>query len=548
MAAPQANHAVQRLGRYQIRELVGEGAMATVYKAYDPEINRTIAVKLLKSQLREDGEYHTRFLREAKGAGVLSHPNIVTVFDVGEDNNHPYIAMELVDGPTLADYLRERKSLSTAEIVQIGIELLRALDYAHRKGIIHRDVKPGNIMLSGERHTVKVADFGICRIDDSDATQQTQVGNVLGTPHYMSPEQVLGQKVDARSDLFSAGVVLYQLLTGTLPFEGDTLISVAYKITKAEPSPIDKVRPDLPHGLRRVIERALKKQPEKRFQSGEDFARALEGIAAELAEEAKGKGRGRMVSLGVRWAITMAALVAITMTVTALVLYKQQYGALMDQVKDYGGSLAKFMAAQNAVPLLSEDWAAIEVFVQETANGQDFDSLLVVDHDGVIRGSKDPKQIGTKFALTGAAPLSSADPNVKVNRLKRDNGPDVLNFSAPILFQGKNIGQVDLGLIEAPLTRVANLMLVLLSILTIVTTAAVALGAYLMARRLSGAMRVMKTSLAELGTGRYDYRIAETRNDEFGELFTTFDATAAALEARHDPQAPKTAETPAVAH
>ena len=539
MQVPEATHAVQRLGRYQVRELVGEGAMATVYKAYDPEINRTIAVKLLKAQLREDDEYHNRFVREAKGAGILSHPNIVTVYDVGEDNKHPYIAMELVEGPTLADYLRERKMLSTHEIVQIGIELTRALDYAHRKGIIHRDVKPGNIMLAGESHTVKVADFGICRIDDSDATQQTQIGNVLGTPHYMSPEQVLGQKVDARSDLFSAGVVLYQLLTGALPFEGDTLISVAYKITKAEPAPIDKVRPDLPHSLRRIIERALKKQPEKRFQSGEEFAKALQGVATELAEEDRAKEHGRRIPMGVRWAVIMAALVAATMSITALVLYKQQYAAMMDQVKGYGGSLAKFMATQNAVPLLSEDWAAIEVFVQETANNQDFDSLLVIDNDGIVRGSKDPAQIGTKYTPAASTAESSDDPAVKVSRTRGARGTNVLDFTAPVLFQSKRIGEVHLGLHEAPLTRVANLMLVLLAVLTLVTTLAVAAGSFFLARRLSGPIRVLRNSLEELGRGRYDYRIAEKRNDEFGELYTTFDVAAAALEARHDAEAPK---------
>lgn len=540
---------IERLGRYQIRELVGEGAMARVYKAYDPEINRTLAVKLLKSQLREDGEYHNRFLREAKGAGLLSHPNIVTVFDVGEDNNHPYIAMELVDGPTLADYLREKKILTTVEIVEIGIELTRALDYAHRKGIVHRDVKPGNIMLSRDTHTVKVADFGICRIDDSDATQQTQVGGVLGTPHYMSPEQVLGQKVDARSDLFSAGVVLYQLLTGALPFEGETLISVAYKITKADPMPLDKVRPDLPHSLRRIIERALKKQPEKRFQTGEEFAKALSGVAAELAEDGKTKGRGRMISMGVRWAIMMGALVAITMSLTAMVLYERQYGAMMEQVKGYGGSLAKFMAVQNAVPLLSEDWAAIEVFVQETVSGQDFANIVVVDHQGIVRGSKDPAQMNTRYTLEGATPVSSSDPGVTVKHHRISDGRNVLDFAAPILFQGKAIGQVHLGLFEAPLTAVANLMLVLLAVLTIVTTAAVALGSYLLARRLSGAIRVLKNSLEELGHGRYDYRIAETRKDEFGELFSTFDAAATALEKRHDlppaPVAPAASTAPA---
>jgi serine/threonine-protein kinase len=511
--------------------------MASVYKAYDPDINRTIAIKLLKAQLRDDDEYRSRFLREAKGAGVLSHPNIVTVYDVGEAERHPYIAMELVEGPTLSDYVREKKTLTVAEVVQVVIELTRALDYAHKKGIVHRDVKPGNIMLSGERHTVKVADFGICRIDDSDATQQTQIGNVLGTPHYMSPEQVVGQKVDARSDLFSAGVVLYQLLTNTLPFEGDTLISVAYKITKAEPPPLDKVRPDLPHSLRRIVERSLKKQPEKRFQTGEEFAQALEGVKAELAEV--GEHRARRVPMGVRWAIGMAALVAVTMSITALVLYRQQYNAMMDQVKGYGSSLAKFTAAQSAVPLLGEDWAAIEVFVQETVVGQDFANIAVVDHDGIVRGSKDPATMNTQFKLEGTTPVASTDPSVQVASYQLKDGRRVLDFMAPVHFQNKNIGTVHLGLFEAPLTSVARLALVLLAILTAVTTAAVALGSYLLARRMSGALRVLDNSLRELGRGRYDYRINETRKDEFGELYTTFDATATALEARHDaPVAP----------
>ena len=254
---------VEKVGRYQIRELIGEGAMATVFKAYDPDINRTLAIKLLKSQLRGDSEYHVRFLREAKGAGVLSHPNIVTVFDVGDDDGHPYIAMELIEGPTVSEFVQGKKALPVRTVVEIGIQLVKALDYAHKKGIVHRDVKPGNIMMIRDTTTIKVADFGICRIDNSDATQATQIGNVLGTPNYMSPEQVLGEKVDSRSDLFSAGVVLYQLLTGHLPFDGETLISVAYKITKTEPPSLDKLRPYVPLSLRRIVDRALKKQDRK---------------------------------------------------------------------------------------------------------------------------------------------------------------------------------------------------------------------------------------------------------------------------------------------
>ena len=324
---------MDKLGRYQIREMIGEGAMARVYKAYDPEIDRTLAIKVLKPQLANDEQYRGRFLREAKAAGVLSHPNIVTIFDVGDEGDVPYIAMELIDGKTLSDLIRSGREFTVAEVVEIGIQLTRALDYAHKKGIVHRDVKPGNVMMSEDRNAIKVTDFGICRIDGRDATeltQDTQLGNVLGTPNYMSPEQVAGEKVDSRSDLFSVGVVLYQLVTGQLPFEGDTLISVAYKITKTEAPSLDKLRRDVPLSLRRAIERALKKQPEKRFQTGEEFAQALIGVARELAEEEQRRGAKRGLSLGVRWALMMAALVAITMT-------RRRDGALQAAVRGDDG-------------------------------------------------------------------------------------------------------------------------------------------------------------------------------------------------------------------
>jgi eukaryotic-like serine/threonine-protein kinase len=530
---------MERLGRYQVREIIGEGAMARVYKAYDPQIDRTIAVKLLKAQLAEDADYRNRFLREARGAGLLSHPNIVTVFDVGEDDQHPYIAMELVDGQTLGDLLRGETKLSTREIVEIGIQLTRALDYAHKRGIVHRDVKPGNIMLAKDTRTVKVADFGICRIDDPESAEknsQTRVGDVLGTPNYMSPEQVLGLKVDSRSDLFSAGVVLYKLLTGSLPFEGDSVISVAVKIAKSEAPSVDTLRPNLPLSLRRVVERSLKKQPEKRYQTGEEFAQALIGVAREMAEEERNEGgAGKRVPLSVRWALMMAALVALTMTLTATILYERQYSAMMDQVKGYGGSLAKFMATQNAVPLLGEDWAAMDVFIQETLGRQDFNYIRVVDHQGVVRGSNDAKQIGEKYAAPVAKPLPSRDAGVAVESHRLADGRDVLDFAAPVLFQGKPIGTVHLGIYEAPLTEVANLMLVLLGILTLVTVAAVAGGTYLLAQRLAGPIRTLRNALDELAQGRFDYRIADPRKDELGEVYAAFDKTAAALEARYDP-------------
>jgi len=326
-------------------------------------------------------------------------------------------------------------------------------------------------------------------------------------------------------------------VTGALPFEGDSIISVAMKITQTDPPTVEKLRPDVPLSLRRVIERSLKKAPEKRYQSGEEFAQALIGVARELKEEEDKKGRHKGLSLSVRWAGIMAAIVAVTMTLTAGILYQRQYAAMLEQVKGYGGSLAKFMATQSAVPLLAEDYAAIDVFVQETLARQDFPYLIVADDEGTVRGSNDPKQVGQKYVAPTAQLISSSDAEVAVRTHELASG-NVLDFEVPILFQKKPIGQVHLGIYEAPLARVANLVYVLLAILTLVTVAAVAAGTYLLARRIAAPIRVLKSSLDEVAHGRYDVRIGETRKDEFGELYAAFDKTAEALEARHDPAIP----------
>jgi serine/threonine-protein kinase len=535
---------MEKLGRYQLIEIIGEGAMARVYRAFDPEINRGIAVKLLKTQLANDEQYRVRFLREARGAGILSHPNIVTIYDVGVDGQTPYIAEELVDGMTLADLMRAERRLSPMEIVDIGIQLARALDYAHKRGIIHRDVKPGNVMLVANTTQVKVADFGICRIDAGDSaelTQHTAMGDVLGTPNYMSPEQVMGQKVDARSDLYSAGVVLYKLLTGSLPFEGDSIITVAVKIAQTEAPTIDKLRGDVPLSLRRVVERALRKQPEKRFQSGEEMAQALSAVARELHEAEERKISGRRIPIGVRWALIMATLVALTMSATATILYQRQYQAMMQQVMSYGESLAKFMATQSAVPLLAEDWAAIDVFIQETMSRQNFPYLLVVDDEGTVRGSNDSAKANTKYAAVAGKPVASADKSVPVQSFETADKRKVLDFAAPILFQDKKIGELHLGLYEEPLSKVARLILYLLAVLTAVTIAAVAVATYLLARRLVAPLRVVKNGLDEIAAGRYDVRTGESRRDEFGEVFRAFDRAASALENRYDAPPPPAA-------
>ena len=266
-----------KLGKYEIRRELGRGAMGIVVEAFDPMIERTVALKTIRrDQLEgtEAQEIMTRFQREAKAAGRLTHPNIVAVYDYGEDGGTAYIAMEFVLGRSLKDYFDKGERFPIAQIARIMGQLLSALGYASKNGIVHRDIKPANIILL-EDGTVKVADFGIARILSSEFTQ---AGQVLGTPSYMSPEQFMGQTVDGRSDLYSAGVVLYTLLTGERPFTG-AATTIMHKVLKEDPLPPSTLNVQVPKPFDAVIRKAMGKRPDDRFQTAQAFADAVNTAA-----------------------------------------------------------------------------------------------------------------------------------------------------------------------------------------------------------------------------------------------------------------------------
>ncbi|HUO43761.1 MAG TPA: serine/threonine-protein kinase [Burkholderiales bacterium] len=284
------SEAPHRIGKYEIRREVGRGAMGVVYEAFDPAIERTVALKTLIGAQAADGEAQemsARFQREAKAAGRLNHPNIVAIYDFGEDNGTAFIAMEFVRGRELKDYFEKGERFALPDIVRVMGQLLDALDYSHQNGVVHRDIKPANIILLPDGR-VKVTDFGIARIESS---QFTQAGTVLGTPAYMSPEQFMGQTVDRRSDIFSAGVVLYQFLTGERPFSGSAT-TIMHKVLQEDPLPPSMLNVQAPQPFDAVIGKAIAKRPDQRYQTAREFADAI-----RVAAEGKSTADGTVINL-----------------------------------------------------------------------------------------------------------------------------------------------------------------------------------------------------------------------------------------------------------
>ncbi|HEY2169310.1 MAG TPA: serine/threonine-protein kinase [Candidatus Angelobacter sp.] len=264
---------IQTVGRYEITGELGRGAMGVVYKALDPTIGRTVALKTMRLDVHglDAQEMVRRFQNEARAAGVLNHPNIVTIYDAGEQDGIFYIAMEFIEGTTLHELLAEKRVLATDEVLQLTRQICRGLDYAHSNGIVHRDIKPANIMITGNG-TVKIMDFGIAK----SGGQVTNTGQVLGTPNYMAPEQVKGRQLDGRSDLFSLGVILYEMLTGEKPFVGQNVTTIIYKIVNENPITPRDLDVTVHPGLSAIVTKALAKAPDDRYQTGADLVRDLE--------------------------------------------------------------------------------------------------------------------------------------------------------------------------------------------------------------------------------------------------------------------------------
>src|SRR5262245_12893895 len=280
---------LEKIGKYKIVGKIGQGAMGEVYKAHDPVLNRFVAIKTIAGTLGSDEQFRQRFHREAKSAAQVSHKNIVTVFDFGNEKDMVYMAMELLEGTDLKDLIVKKAALRLEDKLSIIEQICDGLAKAHEKGVLHRDLKPANIHVL-PNGTVKIMDFGLARLGVSEITR---TGTVMGTPNYMSPEQVRGEKVDARSDLFSVGAVMYELLAGHKPFEAETMHSVLFQVLDQEPQPLRKWIPEMPLPLAHVVAKALANDAKLRYQTATDMRGGLRNARRVMAA-----GRAAAAALG----------------------------------------------------------------------------------------------------------------------------------------------------------------------------------------------------------------------------------------------------------
>jgi HAMP domain-containing protein len=535
---------MRTVGRYQLVEKIGEGAMAEVWRAYDPSIDRVLAIKILRAEFGKTEEYANRFLREAKAAGALAHPSIVTIYDVGVADGFPYIAMALLDGEPLDQVLAKQGKLSPDRVLAIAAQLASALSYAHLSGVVHRDVKPSNIMLSADGRSAKLLDFGIARVAEAHGVGEqvkTQFGQVLGTPRYMSPEQAMGRDLDGRSDLFSVGAVLYEAIVGKPAFPGGTATILALQITQQNPAPIATLEPECPGGLRFIVEKLLSKRPDRRFADGADLARALqrESKAYEAVQKDEA-ARSSYLPLQVRLTLAMVGVTAVALILSIGAVMNLQYRAMERMALSSGASIAAFVASNAALPAVEnaasppdqQDWTPIQAFIAAAAKDVTVRWMTMVDANGIIRGASDPKLLGTRYSAPPREALVYRNKDVTVTDIRLDDGRDGYRFVHPILYAGRTFGKIEVSIrkdgLEAAAVTTRDLMLAL-GVTVLLVVAGVS---FAMAKLLVQPVRRLKRAIRDAAMGDLDFRISHKRNDEFGELFDGFNLLADTVQER----------------
>ena len=529
------------LGRYRILNEVGRGATAYVYKAYDPQLDRFLAIKVLRQELALDDDYRQAFLKEARLAAQLTHPGIVTIFDVGVAENKPYIGMELLEGATLEQVLSTQGKLNVRTVLAMALQLSNALKYAHKQGVVHRDIKPGNIVVLKDKKTVKLTDFGIAQLDDNLGNVGKRSDKVLGTPEYMAPEQVLGQTVDSRSDLYSFGVLIFRMLMGLPPFMSDDLGDLFKQIIKSKPPRLlieeDKIKDD----LQDLVRKLLQKQPKKRFDNAGKLSAELRAIQAKLGTKKETKKQD-FISLRLRWTATMAGVVFVAMCIGLATVYFMQYRALSGITFDYGRSIARMLAFESSEPILLDDTIGLNALVAETSNNEQLKSVFVMDTQNNILASTDTTLVGTQFTPPSDRDLKQSLDNSQIYQREigeQDEQRVLFDIEMPINYADKNLGNLYVSFSADSMYAASKTTLVTMLAVMMITLVVIFIVTLVLARRTSKDYQRVTQALIKMSLGRMDARLISDRNDEAGQLFAAFNRLANFLEGRFEKHSPK---------
>lgn len=538
-----------QIGRYRIQGVLGEGASAVVYAGFDPEIERTVAIKCLHRDVADDAGYRSRFQVEARAAGHLNHPHLVTVYDTGETpDGRPYIAMERMQGASLARQVEQSGLPPLSVILELAVQIADALQYAHGQGVVHHDIKPENIMFMGGWKHAKLSDFGIAErrgpTRESDGAGGEQL--IGGTPAFMALERLEGKRADARSDLFSLGVVLYWLLTGKLPWSETDDVPKMIRERKRHPQPPIEARdPTTPSILIGIVRTLLAQSPEARYQDAQELLEDLRLAQREYARLQESPLTGNIISLRVRWASMLGAILTLVLLVGLAAIYSKQRVAVNGLALDYGSSLSRMIAHESAENLLLGDRPATQALVQDVSHNRQIHYIAIADYKGNVIASTVPAEDGKPLPVLDKNDFLSREDEVDSyrQRLPGERG-SLLLFSTPILYQDKTVGRLRLGISDAPLVAAQHTTLWVIAAVLAITLLVVLGAAYWLFRRPLALLDLVSEAMMRVARGDFRYRIRLVRSDELGQLFTAFNLMNQALYARLRGSGPAPGDAP----
>ncbi|MDQ6646661.1 MAG: protein kinase [Pseudomonadota bacterium] len=525
------------IGRYVIEGILGEGAMSVVYAGFDPDIQRKVAIKCLHQEVAADPAYRRRFVAEARAAGHLTHPHILTIFDAGEsEDGYSYIAMERLSGETLASRISREGFPALPVILDIAEQVAAALDYAHAHDVVHHDIKPENIMLGDGWQQIKVNDFGIAerrRAEDSANQPRTEIG---GTPSYMAPEHLRGEPTDARSDLFSLGVMLYWLVCGKLPWpptdDMRQLLRQRRHVRRPRIQPRD---PSAPSILTDLVHTLLASRPQDRYQRGAEVVEDLRLARREYERLYDKPLATRIVSLRLRWSGILGIVVSLTLLIGLAAIYAKQHAAVTGLALDFGSSMSRMVANESAEDLLLGDQAATRALVESIARNQQIRYLAITDRHGHIIASTQPAQINGKLAALEGPQNGLRNGDIQSYRTDPGSAADqgqMLLFDAPIQYQSATVGHLRLGISDAPLRAAQKITLWVIIAVLLVTLVAAVGSIYWLLRRLMTMLDLLGNAMLRVARGDFRHRIRLARRDELGRVFAAFNLMNGALQDR----------------